>query len=247
VCTQRLAYALAFGARGESRLHAGGREHRVERAGELAVAVAHQKSESADVLVKVHQQVSGPPAHPSGITKFTPDDVETWYRSRDRKIFLGDVLDSHNSESMSLGFAHYAPGESNASVVTYDEALVVTKGALTVTSAEGVETTARVGEVVFLRAGTPVVYSAKDAGAEVVYVIYPALDEGAGGLRARRAPRDIPAEPGAPRTKRPVGLSEASTTHWSEVSPTASGRCSRHSPTMSSSARRSGRSAACGR
>jgi ketosteroid isomerase-like protein len=43
-------------------------------------------------------------------------------------------------ESVSGGYARYAPGESNEWVVTYDEALIVTKGAITVTSADGVET-----------------------------------------------------------------------------------------------------------
>ena len=113
------------------------------------------------------------PARPLGISNFTPDDVETWYRSGDRHIYLSDVVDPTNSDLMSVGFARYAPGESNEWIVTYDEALVVTKGAYTVTSDDGVETTARAGEVIFLRAGTPVVYSAKEEGAEVVYVTYP--------------------------------------------------------------------------
>ena len=113
------------------------------------------------------------PAATEGIRLYTADDVGTWYRSGDREIFLSDVVDPSNSDSMSVGFARYAPGESNEWVVTYDEALIVTKGAYTVTSADGVETTARAGEVIFLRAGTPVVYSAKEEGAEVVYVTYP--------------------------------------------------------------------------
>jgi ethanolamine utilization protein EutQ len=113
------------------------------------------------------------PAQQDAISHFTPDDVDTWYRPREIQMLLGDVLDPSNSESMSVGFAHYAPGASNEWVVTYDEALIITKGAFTVTSADGVETTAHAGEVIFLRAGTPVVYSAKDEGAEVVYVTYP--------------------------------------------------------------------------
>jgi ethanolamine utilization protein EutQ len=108
-----------------------------------------------------------------GIRLFTADDVDTWYRRGERRIFLGDVLDPSNSEAVSIGFARYAPGESNEWVVTYDEALIVTRGAFTVTSADGVETTARPGEVIFLDAGTPVVYSTKDEGAELVYVTYP--------------------------------------------------------------------------
>jgi ethanolamine utilization protein EutQ len=113
------------------------------------------------------------PAASEGVRLISADDVETWYRREGRRIFLADVPDPTNSDSMSVGFARYAPGQSNEWIVTYDEALIVTKGAFTVTSADGIETTAHVGEVVFLRAGTPVVYSAKDEGAEVVYVTYP--------------------------------------------------------------------------
>jgi ethanolamine utilization protein EutQ len=113
------------------------------------------------------------PAATEEIRLFRAENVDTWYRSGERKIFLSDVLDPTNSEAMSVGFARYAPGESNEWVVTYDEALIVTRGAYTVTSADGVETTARAGEVIFLRKGTSVVYSAKEEGAEVVYVTYP--------------------------------------------------------------------------
>ena len=34
---------------------------------------------------------------------FTTDNAE-WYQYRDREIYVGDVLDSTNSESMSVGF-----------------------------------------------------------------------------------------------------------------------------------------------
>jgi ethanolamine utilization protein EutQ len=113
------------------------------------------------------------PAASEGIRLFTAGDVDTWYRPGDRRIFLSDVLDPSNSESMSVGFARYAPGESNEWVVTYDEALVVTRGSFTVAAEDGRETTARAGEIIFLRKGTAVVYSAKDEGAELVYVTYP--------------------------------------------------------------------------
>jgi ethanolamine utilization protein EutQ len=107
------------------------------------------------------------------IARFTAQDVEAWFRPGERKIFLGDVLGPSNSDSMTVGFARYAPGDSNEWVVTYDEALIVTKGALTVAAEDGRETTARAGEIIFLRAATPLVYSAKDEGAELVYVTYP--------------------------------------------------------------------------
>jgi hypothetical protein len=42
------------------------------------------------------------PAASQGIRLLTAEDVDTWYRSGDRKIFLSDVLDPSNSESMSV-------------------------------------------------------------------------------------------------------------------------------------------------
>jgi ethanolamine utilization protein EutQ len=108
-----------------------------------------------------------------GIRLFTPDDVQTWHQSEDRQVFLSDVVDSSNGDTMSVGFARYAPGESNEWVVTYDEALIVTRGAYSVTSADGRKTTAKAGELIFLSKGTKVVYSAEEDGAEVVYVTYP--------------------------------------------------------------------------
>jgi ethanolamine utilization protein EutQ len=113
------------------------------------------------------------PRASEGIRLFTPDDVETWHQSENRQIFLSDVVDSSNSDTMSVGFARYAPGESNEWVVTYDEALIVTRGAYSVTSADGRKTTAKAGELIFLDKGTKVVYSAEEAGADVVYVTYP--------------------------------------------------------------------------
>jgi ethanolamine utilization protein EutQ len=107
------------------------------------------------------------------VTHLTAGGVDTWYRSGDRRIFLSDVVDRTNGETMSVGFARYAPGEANDWVVTYDEALVVTRGTYTVASADGIEATARAGEVIFLRKGTALTYSAGRAGAEVVYVTYP--------------------------------------------------------------------------
>jgi ethanolamine utilization protein EutQ len=112
-----------------------------------------------------------------GIRLVRTEDVDAWFRRVGRKIFLGDVVDPSNSDSMTVGFAHYAPGESNEWVVTYDEVLIVTKGTFTVAAEDGQETTAGPGEVIFLRAGTAVVYSTKDEGAELVYVTYPHWSE----------------------------------------------------------------------
>lgn len=53
----------------------------------------------------------------AGISLFTPDDVDTWHQSEDREIYLGDVVDPSNTDTMSVGFARYAPGESNEWVV----------------------------------------------------------------------------------------------------------------------------------
>lgn len=105
-------------------------------------------------------------------TRFTPDDVRTWYRSTTGEIFLGDVLDETNSDTMGAGFARYAPAEANKWLVTYDEVLVITAGSFTVTSGAQAAT-AGPGELLFLRNGTELVYSAGPAGADLVYVSYP--------------------------------------------------------------------------
>lgn len=107
-----------------------------------------------------------------GVRLFTPNDVQTWYQPAGRRIFLGDVLDEKNSDTMGVGFARYASGQSNEWVVTYDEALIVTKGRYSVTAEDGAKTIAKVGEIIYLTKGTKVVYSAEEE-TEVVYVTYP--------------------------------------------------------------------------
>lgn len=37
------------------------------------------------------------------VRRFTAQDAE-WYQYRDRQIFVGDVLDSSDSDAMSVGF-----------------------------------------------------------------------------------------------------------------------------------------------
>lgn len=108
-----------------------------------------------------------------GIQLFTSDEVPAWVKARGREIYLGDVLDATNSDAMGVGFARYAPGESNNWVVTYDEVLIVTRGAFSVTSAHGQKTIANEGEVIFLPRNTHLLYTAEESGAEVVYVSYP--------------------------------------------------------------------------
>lgn len=112
-----------------------------------------------------------PRAH-DPVRLFTAADVPIWYQSVGRAIFLGDVVDPSNGDTMSVGFARYAPGVSNDWVVSYDEVLIVTKGAFTV-AAEGRRTTARAGELIVLSKGTKLTYSAEDIGAELIYVTYP--------------------------------------------------------------------------
>jgi ethanolamine utilization protein EutQ len=101
----------------------------------------------------------------------TIKDPSVWYQAGDRPIFLADVLDETNSQSMSVGFARYRKGASNDWIVTYDEALIITKGVFTVRWADGAQT-AKAGEVLFLTKDTPLTYHA-DEDAELVYVTYP--------------------------------------------------------------------------
>ena len=107
-----------------------------------------------------------------GVRHFTSDDAK-YYQYADRQIFVGDVLDASNSDTMSVGYyRNRNKGERNEWVVTYDEALIVTKGALTVRSADGTKT-AKAGEIIFLTKGTKIAYEAAEDDTEVVYVTYP--------------------------------------------------------------------------
>lgn len=106
------------------------------------------------------------------VRHFTSNDAK-FYQYTDRQIFVGDVLDSSNSDTMSVGFyRNKRKGEKNEWIVTYDEALIVTKGALTVRFADGAKT-AKAGEVIFLTKGTEIAYEAAENDTEVVYVTYP--------------------------------------------------------------------------
>ena len=106
------------------------------------------------------------------VRHFTTKDAK-FYQYTDRQIFVGDVLDASNSETMSVGFyKNKKKCESNQWIVTYDEALIVTKGTLVVRSA-GAVATARAGEIIFLTKGTEVTYESAQDDTEVVYVTYP--------------------------------------------------------------------------
>jgi ethanolamine utilization protein EutQ len=107
-----------------------------------------------------------------GVRKVSSDDGDLrWYRRGQQQLQLADAVDQDSGAAMTVGFARYAAGESNEWVVSYDEALVVTKGTFAVDSG-GTSTVAGPGEVIYLSPATPVVYRAVE-DCEVVYVSYP--------------------------------------------------------------------------
>ena len=106
------------------------------------------------------------------VRHFTRDDAK-FYQYKDRDIFVGDVVDASGSDSMSVGYyLNRNKGEKNEWVVTYDEALIVLRGALTIRTAEGTKT-AKAGEILFLTKGTALAYEAAEDETEVVYVSHP--------------------------------------------------------------------------
>jgi len=106
------------------------------------------------------------------VLHFTSRDAR-YYQYADRPIFVGDVLDAASSETMSVGFyRNEKKGERNEWIVSYDEALIVTKGVLIVRYGNDAKV-ARAGEVIFLRKGAAIAYEAGEDDTEVVYVTYP--------------------------------------------------------------------------
>jgi ethanolamine utilization protein EutQ (cupin superfamily) len=124
---------------------------------------------------------------------FTEHEAK-WTQFSASKIFLGDIVDETNSQSMGVGYARYDKGESNEWTVTDDEVLVILKGSFTVES-DTASVTAGPGEMIWLESGTPVVYKANEA-VRLVDVTSPVWGstEGtqatAGVLRAVRSPAD---------------------------------------------------------
>lgn len=98
------------------------------------------------------------------IRLFTLDDTQAPYQPHGQ---------GSDDDAISVGFARHEPGASNALVVGHDEALVVTRGAFSVTADDGHGATAHPGEVIFVPKGTRAVYSAQDAGADVLHLTYP--------------------------------------------------------------------------
>lgn len=105
------------------------------------------------------------------VSKVSSNDGLSWYRRHDQNLRLADAIGEGDDAAMTVGFARYGAGEANPWTVAYDEALIITKGRFTVES-EGRNTTARPGEVIYLRAGTDLIYRAEEE-CEVVYVTYP--------------------------------------------------------------------------
>jgi ethanolamine utilization protein EutQ len=105
------------------------------------------------------------------VERYGAADVPEWFRQRGVEMAIGDVVEAVHGGAMSVGFMRYAAGAENRWTLTYDEALVITKGRFTVDSDAGPRTAA-VGEVIFLRAGTSVVYRAEE-DSEAVYVTHP--------------------------------------------------------------------------
>lgn len=106
------------------------------------------------------------------VTSYGVQDVAEWWQARGVGMKIGDAVD-HTSDhgSLSVGFARYAKGAENAWTVSYDEALVITKGRFTVETKDGAHT-ADAGEVIVLDSGSEVVYRA-DEETELVYVTHP--------------------------------------------------------------------------
>jgi ethanolamine utilization protein EutQ len=101
----------------------------------------------------------------------TIDDTRAWFQAGEREVFIGDVLDVVTTPTTRIRFSRYGKGAAHEWMVTVDETLVVTKGALTVRSAAGTQT-ARVGEVISLAKGTRVVFTGEEEDTEVVFVTH---------------------------------------------------------------------------
>nr|CEL13158.1 hypothetical protein [Kibdelosporangium sp. MJ126-NF4]CTQ98846.1 hypothetical protein [Kibdelosporangium sp. MJ126-NF4] len=112
---------------------------------------------------------------PMRVRKLASPDVETWQQvGETEQIFVADIVDQPTDPQakMTVGFARVAQGESLTVSFPYDEVLILTKGTFTVHTEHGEAVTARVGEVIYLPAGSLNTHQA-DEDAEMVYVANP--------------------------------------------------------------------------
>jgi ethanolamine utilization protein EutQ (cupin superfamily) len=134
------------------------------------------------------------------VHRVTIDDTRVWVQPSDREIYIGDVLDVATSATTRVRFARYGRDAAHEWIVTHDETLIVTKGALEVRSA-GAAQVARAGEVKALGKGARVVFRGVTDDTEVVFVTHVhAADawqsrrpERADDGRGRDVPRLVPA------------------------------------------------------
>jgi ethanolamine utilization protein EutQ (cupin superfamily) len=99
------------------------------------------------------------------------DDTRAWFLAGDRDAMVGDVLDLATTSAMRVRFGRYAKGAQHEWIVTHEETMVVTRGALRVRF-DGGEQVARAGEVIALSKGTRVVYRGEEDETEVVFVTH---------------------------------------------------------------------------
>jgi len=105
------------------------------------------------------------------VQHLTSDDTRAWFLAGDRDVMVGDVLDLATTSAMRVRFGRYASGAQHEWVVTHEETLIVTRGALRVRF-DGGEQVARAGDVIALSKGARVVYRGEEDGTEVVFVTH---------------------------------------------------------------------------
>jgi ethanolamine utilization protein EutQ (cupin superfamily) len=107
------------------------------------------------------------------VQKLTADEAQTWSEVTDR-IAVSDIVDQASAPEaeMTVGFARVGAGEALEISFPYDEVLILTKGAYTVSPDDGEPVTARPGEAIYLPAGSRnSSYAEEDS--EMVYVASP--------------------------------------------------------------------------
>ena len=133
------------------------------------------------------------------------DDTRAWFLAGDHDAMVGDVLDLATTSAMRVRFGRYARGAQHEWIVTHEETMIVTRGALRVRF-DGGEQVARAGEVIALSKGARVVYHGEEDDTEVVFVTHvhrvssdrevpPAVEPVVRSLTS--APRLVPSKPAA--------------------------------------------------
>jgi ethanolamine utilization protein EutQ (cupin superfamily) len=88
------------------------------------------------------------------------------------EVFTANLVDERHGGPITIGYGRYAPRERLRETMAVDDVMIVLEGQLTIT-ADGHDSTAAPGDIVYMPRGEAVEIRAHEEGALTAYVTWP--------------------------------------------------------------------------